>query len=438
MNLFWKKLTGRIKPTDQIEKEENELAEASYRFYQVENSPELAAYKSLYHEVKSPAFIENKKILQTRKYKNTEEYKTVTSFENLQNSPSLRLYYKVLGSVELKEFEYFKLSPEFELLKDEKKVNQSERLQKLKNFQDSESYKTYLQYHNSNIIKEYLRLKEIVTNPEFKKLNDFWSNENRWQTTLDFEKEQQFNELENNPDIEFYISENPKKIEQYKLKKITFSDDFDWDNLEKSSWNYGFHYSNSKLIGNHSFANEKQGNNSGKNLSFEGNSMKIITKSEKLVTNAWDPFKGFIQKQFYFTSDVVNSANSFKQKEGIFSAKLRCEGNIHHAFWLGGKGMLPHINIFHFDGKRIKVGNITENIVDGVEIKGINPSNYFIYTLIWNKSELIWKINNIEVFRTTSYIPDEEMYIVFNSFIPEKMPGGTGLFEIDWVRVYQN
>lgn len=438
MNLFWKKLTRGITPTAQIEKEDIELAKAMHRYYEVEKSLELAKYKTLYHEVKSPTFIENKKTLQNRKYKDTEEYRTITKFKKLQNSPSLRLYYQVLGLSELKDYETFKLTPEFEDLGDKKKVKESEKLKKLKKFEHSKAFKTYMRYHNSYIIKEYMHLKEVVATTEFKIANDFWSNEKRWHTTPEYEKEQRFYELAKNPDIAFFNQENPERFEKIKSLKLTFNDEFEWNTLDKSRWNYGFHYKNTKLIANHSFANEKQGNNAGRNISVENDTLKIITKHEKLTGPAWHQEKGFIQKEFEYSSDVLQTADEFKQKEGVFKAKLRCTGNIHHAFWLGSNDKLPHINIFHYDGKQITVGNVTKNIVDGVEIKGLNPSNYFIYTLIWKNNELIWMINNIEVYRTTSNIPTESMYLVFNSFIPEKLKGSAGELEVDWVRVYQN
>ena len=166
--------------------------------------------------------------------------------------------------------------------------------------------------------------------------------------------------------------------------------------------------------------------------------MTITTKKETVTARAWDQTKGFLMKEFEHTSDVVQSALEFRQKGGVFMAKLRCSGNVNHAFWLGSNGKLPHINIFHFDGKKVRVGNAYQNIIDGVKISGLNTSQYHIYTLKWSKNELVWMINDIEVYRTTGNVPQEEMYMVFNSFIPQKSHGNEGLLEVDWVRVYKN
>jgi len=50
---------------------------------------------------------------------------------------------------------------------------------------------------------------------------------------------------------------------------------------------------------------------------------------------------------------------------------------------------------------------------------------------------LVWYINNLAVLRVRHNIPQESMFLVFNSFIPENMAGEEGLLEVDWVRVYQ-
>lgn len=438
MNLFWKNLFGGITPTTKLENNEAELLKAMLRYDEVEKSVELAEYKTLFHEVKSPSFVENKKTLQNRKYKDTEEFRDVNKLKKLENSADIKLYYEVLKSKELEKFMAFKATPAFENLGDKNKVKESAELQKFKAFEESKEYKTYTRFHESYIIKEYEQLKALTSTAEFKAKNEFWANPQRWQTTPEFAKEQRFLELEKNPDIAFYNKEKPDRFKSLRSLETTFHEEFDWNTLDKSRWSFGFHYKSSNLIGNHSFTNEKQANNSGKNVSVENGILKISTKNEKVKAAAWDTKKGFVEKEFDFTSDVLQTAGDFKQKGGIFKAKLRCSGNLNHAFWLGTENKLPHVNIFHFDGKKINIGNVNKNLVDGISITGLNPSQYYIYTFKWTEKELVWMINNLEVYRTVSNIPSEEMYMAFNSFIPQKLKGSDGVLEVDWVRVYRN
>jgi hypothetical protein len=438
MNLFWKKLFGEITPTAKLEKNEADLAKAMHRYDEVEKSLELAEYKKLFHLVKSGEFQENKKILQNRKYKDTEEFRISKKYQKLHNSSSIQLYYKVLDSGELKQYLDFKETPEYELLGIKKELKASESLRKMKAFEKSKAFKVYSRFHESYIIKEYEDSKAKMATPEFKKANEFWANKNRWHSTHEFAQQERFYELAKNPDIVFFENEKPERFEKYRALKLTFHDDFQWNTLNKSHWNYGFHYKSPVLIGDHSFVNEKQAYNSGKNVSVEEGILKIVTKHEKVTARAWHPRRGFMEKEFHFTSDVLQTADSFCQKYGIIRAKMRCTGNVQHAFWLGADGKLPHVNIFHYNGKHITVGNANINLFDSVNISGLNPSEYFIYTLIWNKKELIWMINDLEVYRTSSNVPKEEMFLSFNSFISEKQYGDTGSIEVDWVKVYAN
>ena len=65
-----------------------------------------------------------------------------------------------------------------------------------------------------------------------------------------------------------------------------------------------------------------------------------------------------------------------------------------------------------------------------------NLSKFIIYTLIWNEQELIWYINDLEVFRTSNFMPQEAMYPMVNSFIAEGKKAGEADFEIDYIKVY--
>ncbi|MDD2284126.1 MAG: glycoside hydrolase family 16 protein [Paludibacter sp.] len=244
-------------------------------------------------------------------------------------------------------------------------------------------------------------------------------------------------ELKKHPDVAFFLKNGAKRNTPIRDATLTFSDDFYWKKPEDSRWNHGFYFSNEKLIRNYSFHNEKQANNAGNNTLVNAGVLQIQTRREAIKSLAWHPVRGFAEKQFAYTSDVLQSAKNFRQEGGIFKAKIRCSGNIHHAFWLATEKKEPHINIFHYNGSEIQMGFMNRQQGDGIIIKGINPAAYYIYSMEWTKDELTWYINNLAVFRTKNNIPKEQMFLVFNSFIPEKMTGEEGLLEVDWVRVYQ-
>ncbi len=423
--------------TSKLEKKEAMLLSDMQHYLEIEKSAELEEFKRLSHLISSPEFQEKKKILKNRRYKDTEEYQTLTQYHKLQNSHGIRSYYEILHSPILKEYLEFKKTPEYEDLGDKKKVKVSATLQKFKQFEHSKAYKNFVRFYNSYVIKEYEQLKEKINTPAFKESNEFWSNPYRWRTTPEYALQKRHHQLRDNPDIIFYQKQDPSRFEKFRSLKLTFEEMFNWNTLDKSQWSYGFHYQHPALIGNHSFVNEKQANNDGKNVAVVAGFLNIYTKREKVTARAWDPTKGFVLKEFEYTSDVIQTADSFRQLRGVFRAKLRCTGKIHHAFWLGADRKIPQITVFHFDGENINVGNAQLTKFDGKQVKGIHPAKFYIYTLVWTDKELIWFINDMEIYRTTLSLPQEEMYLAFNSFIPEKEKGDEGILEVDWVKVYQ-
>ena len=438
MNLFWKKMFGGMTSTAKLEKREADLAREYDRYCEIGKSAEWAEFKELQAKVKSPEFKQNKKMLQTRKFKDTEEYRNITKFKKLQSHSEFKKYLAVLSSSELICFLEFKQSEQYKRLTDVEAVKNSEQLQRMKAYEHSKEYALYTRYHDSYQEKEYLKLKDLVETEDFQRKLEFWSNSKRWETTEDYRLDTRYYQLYKNDDIRFYQNTDPKKFDEIKNYQITFEDNFDWNTLERANWDSGFHYKNAQLKSNHSFFNEKQANNNGRNVEVINGVLNIKTRKETVKAPAWKGVgtEGFVEKEFEYTSDIIQTAKHFQQAEGIFRAKIRCKGPIHHAFWLGADTKLPHINIFHFNGKNITVGNANNQLFDQTKITGINPSSFYIYTLVWKQKELIWLINDVEVFRTSANLPNQQLYIAFNSFISEKQHGAQGSLEVDWVKVY--
>lgn len=436
MNLFWKKLSGKIKSTSKYEKDQKTLMEKFVRYSKIEKSKELAEYKMLFDVVQSAEFKEKKNTLLYRKYKDTSYYRNLKKFEKLQANKKLQMYFEHLNDDLLQEFLEFKSTDDYELLGKKKEVKKSEKLQTYKRFEKSKIYKNYVRFHNTYIVDDFLKIKEEVSTDAFKAENEFWANKNRWQTTPEYETEQRFTTLANNPDIVFYESIDAVIFDEIKNLQLVFEDNFDGNTILDENWEYGFRYPSYKLMSNHSFVNERQANNSGKNVNATNGCLAIHTKKETVKASAWDASKGFVEKEFNYTSDVLHS-KEFKQKGGVFSAKIRCTGKLHHAFWLSGESRKNHVNVFHFNGKHITMGNATaEGFFDQIELTGLSASAYYVYSLEWTEKELIWYVNNYEVYRTQNNVPQEELFLTFNSFIAESQKPSTGVFEVDWLKVF--
>lgn len=444
MNLFWKRLFGSLKSTPKFETQCKELSEAYKRYLNVQQSMELEEYLSLEKSVNSSDFKENKKILTTRKYKDTQEYNDIQKYEKLSKNNDIVLYYRMKDSRDLLDFLDFKKSPRYSMLKNEEEVKKSPELTKFKNFEASKDYQTFCSMSNSSLVKEYEDLKEKVMSVEFKKANEFWSDEKRWDKTKEAEMERRFNELSKNADIQFYLKTDVSKFNEISKYQEVFVDHFKWNTLNASEWDYGFHFKQKELKQNYSFVNELQANTEGENVIVEDGCMRIITKEQQKEALAWSAKDGFVKHTFNYTSGVINASEAASIKYGVVRAKIRFTGEkgISHAFWLSNEEKrLPHINICTCNKNRFELGLFwkgknAETKYSGTTIKGINPEDFYIYTVVWSEKEIVWYINNLEVFRTKEGVPSEVMFPVLNSFISEGNKGGNGSMDVDYIDVY--
>ena len=437
MNLFFKKLTGGLQSTEKMERRIMDDEKRIARYRQVEQSADLKEYLELKKIVESKEFQQKKFNLTHTKYKNTPVYATISAYKKLRDDKEFQTYLETEKSQELKEYLAFRNSENYIKLQSASEVRNSLELKRMAEFEKSKRYKSYLKIRDSKMPEQYKKLSAEVATEEFKEQLAFWKNDERWSSTEEYRQEARYKALSKKGDIIFFMKQDPKEIERMEKLHATFMDECDWLKLSESQWRPGFAYNNPKLPRMHSFANEKQANNGGKNVGTLDGKIQLFTKQEKVTAPAWDPKKGFINKDFEYTSDIIQTADSFRQKEGVFMAKIRIEGNIHHAFWLGSGERLPIISIFHFNGKQITVGNYTKNGFDGTVVKGISPRLYYIYSLKWTERELIWLVNNVEVHRTSRNIPDEKLFLALSSFIDENQRGSEGLLSVAWVRVYE-
>ncbi|MDR1591423.1 MAG: glycoside hydrolase family 16 protein [Prevotellaceae bacterium] len=441
MNLFWKRLFRTLESTAKTEAYYQSLIEAHKRYHVVAKSKELEEYKRLFEIVKSSKFKEQKKIWVNRKYRDTQEYRDMRSYKRYAGSAHLRFYYENLENEALKEFLDFKKTNNYKKLGIPSEVKKSPDLKRLKKYEKSAAYKNYTRFHNSYVVQEFERLKVKIATEEFQKSNAFWENSRRWETTEEYAVEHRYFALADSADIQFYLNTDPKQFSQLDILHQTFRDTFDGKTLDTASWESRFYYPKEVLKPIHSFANEKQANTGGNNLSVQDSCLRIETRQEKHSAIAWDATKGFTQKEFNYTSDIVHGRNAVYQKTGLFRAKIRFEGTKPtQAFCLKGDGKTPHINICLCNGKSIEVGvfwkSRNETKYVSRKITGIKPSEYYIYTLIWTSRQLVWYINNLEVFRTSEGVPSEPVYPQFSAFIPENRKGGAGCLKVDWIEVY--
>ncbi|MEZ5083666.1 MAG: family 16 glycosylhydrolase [Bacteroidales bacterium] len=399
-------------------------------------SDELAKYNKLKEITSSANFAseknkieaELKKIKEKEKQKESKDAKA----ENFA-SQKKELENKLEGLI-LQESEYHKLS-------------KSRNIKFHYKFGKSQRYIDFLAFQKSKELKDYLALEEYLSSAEHKELMasliEREADENK--------KIKEHTDFKNSKKYKWYLDlKGSTKFDDLKKWKVVFEDDFSGKQLDQEKWLPRYYWGDKLIKDASALEHDKAFPTNGKNIET-GGTLKIITKREKTEGKVWKQPFGFLPKEFEFTTGLVNTGKSHRQKFGKIEAKIKINfaQPVNYNFWMVSENNLPHIDILKLQKKKSKVdmGHVynASSSKQGPERKmaeysGLDVSqDFFIYTLEWSKNKLTWKINDVVVNEQTQHIPNEEMYLVFSSSMTDKA-NGTGLpasMEVDWVRCYQ-
>lgn len=394
MDLFFLRalLRGKLLSTPKFEEVLNQVPIRAKRFRQVENSAEWKEFKELEKKVNAPDFQAKKKEIQGVPYKNSAEYKQQLEFKNICKDKYVRAYLRD-GS-------------------EEGRVS----------------------------VQRYLEMKKVVESSDFQKRDAFWQDEHRWENSEDGKLEARYLALKANADIIFYQSTDAHSVEQWEKFDLAFQDDFNWAGLKSSDWKPGFIYPSDHFKNVHSYSNEKQAYNNGRNVETSESILKILTKKEPMEAPAWDIKKGMYMKQFDYTSDALFTDKVAVEEGSVVQVKCRCRGRLNHGIYLRSKNHVPFISLFDYTGLKLYCG-VKDSLKHDKNLKlldGLQPIPYTIFTVSWQKDEIVWFVNNLEVYRTANLIPNgEKLYLHLYSFLFENDKHGTaGELDVDWIRVY--
>jgi hypothetical protein len=382
-------LLGMVPGTEKVETADDQLRAEYKSFKDYEKSDELKHYLDLEKEVKSSDFALRKKKILKQKYKASEAYR--------------------------KEMRYN------QLMKRLKGNEKSEELEKLDVYVSSE---------------EFIKQKQFLTMKPAE----------RYETTEEYQKETEYATLKKSEKVVWYYKTKKKhpfkEIERWDL---TFDEEFNEGKLDTSKWLTRSYWSEESMEEPHAMEDDMSFPTNGQNIEFYDKKARIVTKPGKAEGLVWRSEQGFVREDFDFTSGMISSAKNFRQKFGVFNAKVKMAGgSVAQAFWMFSETMLPHIDVARFEN-----GKLYSNYFWG---SGSSPNKslsktggtkyadeYFIYTLEWTPNKLTWKING-KVFKTqTSGVPQEEMCINFSTSLKKgaSEDGLPSAMEIDWVRVYK-
>ncbi|MDZ7738174.1 MAG: glycoside hydrolase family 16 protein [Bacteroidales bacterium] len=359
-------------------------------------------YLALGEFINSEAFLQKKNMKPVR-FKDTEEYKLLQEYKSLKSDPDVKFFYKFKNSKELANFD---------------KLNGSQR------------------------VSRHEELKQYLQTDEFKERKDYLLDKKRFEKSDLYQLEQEYEKLKKSDDITWYFKvKDSGKFDFIKNRELTFSDEFNEDKLDTKKWLTNHYWGDRLLNDRYSLENDLHCYTESGNFDTGSSILSISTRPEKKEGKVWNPeLGGFRIKEFNFTSGIINTGKSFRQKHGIFRAKVKLNTakGPRHAFYLLADKVTPHIDVCRSDKGKVWMDLFANGKKSArTSIGSKYGKDFYIYTLEWTPDQIIWKINDYEVFRQTSDIPDEPMYINFSGGLDKPMTGSSSM-EIDWVRVYRH
>jgi hypothetical protein len=424
-------------------------------FTSLDGSAKIRDIEDLERFIQSPEF-KQKERMKPVTFKDTEEYGKWLEYKKLRSDKEVK---KNLNPVKVKKFEELKMlvtsaaflvkknmktvtfkdTPEYQKLLDFRNRRSTNDVTSYYKFKVSREYSNYIQVKDSARLKRYYELEEYLKTKEFTEKKEYLLDKHRFEKTDMYKELKEYDDLKSSADIKWYLSvKDSNKFDILKQRELTFSDEFDGSDPDKKKWLNKYYWGDKLLHDSYSIATDLHSYTPSDNFEVRHSVLRIITKPQKVTGKVWDQERGFYSKEFSFTSGILNTGSSFRQKYGVFSAKIKLSDPIvRNALWLIGDRITPHVDICRSGNGKVwfdmftSPGNHYRKSIGSRYL-----SDFFIYTLEWRPESLIWKINGVEVMKQTSGVPQETMFINLAGGV-DKPIGGISSMEVDWIRVYQ-
>jgi hypothetical protein len=435
------------------------------RFKEMDGSQKIKDFESLESFINSYEFKQKEK-MKPFTFKDTDEYRKFVEYKTLKSDPEIKAYYKsarkgetikpksVLRFEELGAFirtsEFlskknmrpitFKDSEEYKKLLEFRRLKINLDIKDYYKFKSSGEYANFLNTDGSTRLARFNELKEYVASAEFKEKKNYLLDKKRFEKTEMFKEVQEYEKLKKTDDIIWYFKvKDSNKFDILKNRELIFSDEFEGDKLDTKKWMTNYYWGEKLLKDRYSVESDLQAYTEKENFELRNSTLKINTKPQKVTGKVWSAASGFSTKEFSYTSGLINSGNSFRQKYGVFTAKIKLgDPAAKSAFWLLADKITPHLDICRTSKGKVWFDYFSsKGSISKASIGSRYSTDFFIFTLEWTSDKLVWKINDTEVFRQTSDVPQEPMYILLAGGLDKPINGMTSM-EIDWVRVYKS
>ena len=447
-------------------------------------SKRLKDFEKLRDFIKSKEFLASRQSMKKSDFKFSDEYQKLQQYQGLKKSKEFTNYYKLVklpllidynelhDSQELEayiELEKYINSPEYKAEKNKietqkfedtnecRKQEEYKTLRNSKRFKDNFRFKAsalyinYLKLEGSDRISQLEKMEKYIQSDKFRKVKEYMllPPVKKLELSDEYKMEQKYKELKSSEKIVWYFGlKDSTKFDELKTWEASFEEDFSSGKLDRKKWMTKYFWGDALLKDSYSLAHEKHFFTDGENLEFDNGILKILTRKEKVKGKAWNPQIGFYPKEFDYTSGLISTGNSYRQKYGLFEAKIKFNKSypVSHAFWMLSDHVLPHINIAKTEHKLIMSslwGNINDRGGVKKKISRLGLSRYsrdfYIYSLEWTKDMLRWKINGVTIASSSQGVPQEPMYLILSSGLYKEIKGNNlpASMEVDWVRCYK-
>ncbi|MFW5821911.1 MAG: hypothetical protein ACOCU7_00870 [Tangfeifania sp.] len=460
--------------------EEKKLAE----FNKLKKSPGIKAYLDLHNSEtlkKHNDFYESEKLkryfelkdapktdkLLKKEFAELKKDPEIKSYLKFEHSKKLKLYHETVDSYNLKRYNELKETIESEefkkrvdYLKDKKKFEKTDAFRKWKRFKELASrddVKFFLKFEKSSLLRNYydvkdsmeyrrfLELKEIVSSVDFKTRKEYLEDEKKWEKTDDYSKEQHYLEMKKLPHlVKYFKYKDTNAFSFFREWEVSFEDNFTENTPDKEKWSTKSLWAENLPGGNHSMPGDLHTFTDGRNIKIN-DKLIIETRRESAEGMIWKMPAGFVPARFDFTTGILSNNKSFKQKDGIFEAKIKFNPikEVVSSAMLQGEFVSPRIMLLEMGTKnRLGVAhsmNAGKMKVDGLDISNLHKNKWYIFTLEKNGSALTWKINETEVLKLENQKIDFNLHLDLFSLVVFEIPGSKlpVQFETDWVRCYR-
>lgn len=473
---------GKIKSTEEIEKEKLQLWNDYQTYLKVDKSEDLKTYLMLKEKVESIPFLEKKKEMESLRFKGSPEEKELKVFEKLERNSKLKAYFDLISSSEFDRFNSIKESGQLEQLSELERFVKNEYKQKhdafvkmkkadkenkevwektdsfakkkacdelktspdmlfYNRFLKSKAYKNYLKVDGSALLKQYKDLKAEVESEKFKQRRAYLEDVKRYEKTDDFKALTQFKTLDGNAEIKLYMKYNDSDAFKF-FREWTPTLEEEFKTLDKNIWSFLTPIAEKGPGKNFSIKGQLHYANNSDNIDVENGIFTLETKREKIEGLYWDEKFGFVPRTFDYASGIAHTIGGFEQEYGHYELKIKAskvKGVISSVSLVDANEDLC-IRLFTGNGGNYQGGVITTDhqskTFHPVKLK-FPSKGYMIIALNWTPEKIEWSVNQKVMGVITTNIPHTKMGLRVETEVLKDTSNLPHRLDIDWIRCYK-